>query len=472
MAISGLINGIALFLGLFLLIPGLLLAYFGWWVHEAMIALTGFIGGCIVGLLVALVIELGVGLGGLSFLFIPFVGFGGAGAALVLERAVVIFIGFIIGNIIGSLITVGALVAEGGSAGFLQPIPLLLGLLVAYLWWRNHKRGVIVYTSFFGAAGTSIGYLLLSHDWYSLLNGKIAGAGFLFVLITGMAVQSGAISVNLNSMLQRLHRRLEERSEPGDTTTHATHQVEDEDSSLQATISRSYLSVTPAVTWRYRGVEYVLYVVNALLERTQEVRMSMYCTNCGEQIGETRPRCQHCSKILRPPGAVTVADNVELAPLSARIVAQLIDLFILLIVFGVIWILVTMRVFLGGITAGDAYVNAIMLMWGGIVVGYLVLLEGYWDGQTAGKWMFDLRVVDARSGEPIERDRSILRNIFRPIDYLPLWYLLGLAAVLISGKKQRIGDHVAKTFVIEDPTEKQNFEKLIEVFGRLEELAP
>lgn len=54
-------------------------------------------------------------------------------------------------------------------------------------------------------------------------------------------------------------------------------------------------------------------------------------------------------------------------------------------------------------------------------------------------------------GRRIGAGRSVIRNLFRPIDSLP-WivpYLLGLIVVLATGsRRQRIGDLVAGTRVV------------------------
>jgi len=81
-----------------------------------------------------------------------------------------------------------------------------------------------------------------------------------------------------------------------------------------------------------------------------------------------------------------------------------------------------------------------------ISVGYAIVLEWRWYGQTLGKRLFGLRVIDAH-GLRLQLAQIVLRNLLRPIDALPLFYLAGGMTVLVSPKGQRLGDLVANTVV-------------------------
>jgi uncharacterized RDD family membrane protein YckC len=76
---------------------------------------------------------------------------------------------------------------------------------------------------------------------------------------------------------------------------------------------------------------------------------------------------------------------------------------------------------------------------------YAFILEG-WKGQTIGKKLLSLVVVGEDSNACGFR-RSFVRNILRYIDGLGL-YMLGLVVMLLSVRRQRIGDHLAGTFVV------------------------
>lgn len=70
-------------------------------------------------------------------------------------------------------------------------------------------------------------------------------------------------------------------------------------------------------------------------------------------------------------------------------------------------------------------------------------------GQTPGKNMCGLRVVDER-GRTAGAMALAIRNLLRPIDWLPAFYLTGVAGIAIGGCGQRIGDRLAGTVVVHD----------------------
>jgi uncharacterized RDD family membrane protein YckC len=83
-------------------------------------------------------------------------------------------------------------------------------------------------------------------------------------------------------------------------------------------------------------------------------------------------------------------------------------------------------------------------------VGYGMTLEWFWRGQTLGKRLLRLRVVDA-AGLRLQFSQVAIRNLLRVIDMLPGMYLVGGVAALFSQKAQRLGDLAANTVVIRIP---------------------
>jgi uncharacterized RDD family membrane protein YckC len=78
---------------------------------------------------------------------------------------------------------------------------------------------------------------------------------------------------------------------------------------------------------------------------------------------------------------------------------------------------------------------------------YVALLEGFWNGQTIGKRLFDLRVID-QAGLPLRIEQAWVRNLMRVVDALPFAYLIGGISALSSPLMQRFGDRVAGTLVV------------------------
>ncbi len=81
---------------------------------------------------------------------------------------------------------------------------------------------------------------------------------------------------------------------------------------------------------------------------------------------------------------------------------------------------------------------------------YAALAEWFWRGQTIGKRVLGLRVVDAR-GLRLEPAQVIVRNLLRFLDALPALYLVGGAACVFNRYHQRLGDLAAGTVVIRTP---------------------
>ena len=85
-----------------------------------------------------------------------------------------------------------------------------------------------------------------------------------------------------------------------------------------------------------------------------------------------------------------------------------------------------------------------------IATFYGILLEWLWSGQTLGKRLLRLRVIDER-GLSLSFKQIAIRNIFRLLDMLPsTFYLIGGTSCLFTAKCQRTGDIAAGTLVIRE----------------------
>ena len=82
-----------------------------------------------------------------------------------------------------------------------------------------------------------------------------------------------------------------------------------------------------------------------------------------------------------------------------------------------------------------------------ISIGYGILCEWAWRGQTVGKRMFRLRVVDAE-GLRLQFNQVVTRNLLRAVDSLPFLYFIGGTVCWFSPRCQRLGDIAANTIVV------------------------
>ena len=72
-----------------------------------------------------------------------------------------------------------------------------------------------------------------------------------------------------------------------------------------------------------------------------------------------------------------------------------------------------------------------MVVYFVISVAYAIVLEWRWRGQTIGKRLLGLRVMDVH-GLRLQLPQIALRNLLRLVDMLPLFYLVGGLACVFS----------------------------------------
>ena len=146
--------------------------------------------------------------------------------------------------------------------------------------------------------------------------------------------------------------------------------------------------------------------------------------------------------IATPEG---VLFRLPLAGPASRLYAMLLDIIIVLAAVNGVGLLVYW-IFAKAPGFG---VMVITLAEFAIGFAYGALLEGFWNGQTIGKRLFHLRVID-QSGLPLQIEQAWVRNLMRVFDALPLVYLVGGISVLSSRLMQRFGDRVAGTLVVRE----------------------
>lgn len=140
-----------------------------------------------------------------------------------------------------------------------------------------------------------------------------------------------------------------------------------------------------------------------------------------------------------------VALTIDTAGLGSRSIAAMIDSLIqaaCLLALGFI---------AGAIGSGSSTAGLIVFSIGAFILvwGYYVLFEGLWRGRTPGKRSQGLRVVRL-DGQPVTIGPILVRNILRIVDFIPGGYGVGVIAMILSRRSQRIGDMAAGTIVIRE----------------------
>jgi uncharacterized RDD family membrane protein YckC len=89
-----------------------------------------------------------------------------------------------------------------------------------------------------------------------------------------------------------------------------------------------------------------------------------------------------------------------------------------------------------------------------ILMGYNIVQEWLWRGQTLGKRLLRLRVMDVQ-GLHLQFSQIVVRNLLRVVDALPALYLAGGLTTLCNRRNQRLGDLAANTVVVRVPARQQ-----------------
>jgi uncharacterized RDD family membrane protein YckC len=84
--------------------------------------------------------------------------------------------------------------------------------------------------------------------------------------------------------------------------------------------------------------------------------------------------------------------------------------------------------------------------WSVTALTYYTAMEGG-AGATVGKMLLGLVVVRA-DGSPVGYRTAFVRTLLRAVDSQPGLYLLGVGSMLLSDRRQRLGDRAAGTVVV------------------------
>ena len=148
---------------------------------------------------------------------------------------------------------------------------------------------------------------------------------------------------------------------------------------------------------------------------------------------------------IRTPEGIVFSQT--LAGPVTRMLACLIDhLCVQVIVNALLIPTVLLLALTGGIAVG-LYIITYFI----ISIGFRILLEWKWRGQTVGKRLFRLRVVDVE-GMRLQFNQIVVRNLLRVVDAFPACYCVGGLCCWFNNKCQRLGDIAANTVVIHTPT--------------------
>lgn len=145
-----------------------------------------------------------------------------------------------------------------------------------------------------------------------------------------------------------------------------------------------------------------------------------------------------------------VTIDYETAGVGQRILAYLLDLIAIVVwVIGWFWILGTVASF--GINQafnGDIFAVFIVIIIFFPVIFYDLLFETLNNGQSPGKMIMKIRVVNVDGTAPTSSS-FLIRWLFRLVDFSMTEGFLAVIMVAVTKKSQRLGDLLAGTTVID-----------------------
>ncbi|HLS35335.1 MAG TPA: RDD family protein [Bacillota bacterium] len=163
-----------------------------------------------------------------------------------------------------------------------------------------------------------------------------------------------------------------------------------------------------------------------------------------------------------------VSLQFQSANIGSRAVAFIIDTLIIFIIqiilfFLGVFVIGGFETFLLMSESNFVIMAIIIILYFIINYGYYIFFEYYWAGQTPGKRITGIRVIQD-SGHNITLLASFIRNLMRLVDTLPIGYFLGIITIFFHSKNKRIGDIVSGTIVVHERPGKRRdsrFERLI-----------
>lgn len=183
-------------------------------------------------------------------------------------------------------------------------------------------------------------------------------------------------------------------------------------------------------------------------------RITMFCPVCGAQVPAGMRFCGACGAQIPVAGTPTAAAaeptaDSSLARMGDRFLALVLDTVLFGAVFAAAGMAIARR--FGGITEqGFSFEGtpALVSIGATLLIAFLYywLCEGL-CGATLGKGMIGI-CVRMKDGRACQLRPSLIRNLLRLIDGFAV-YLVGFLIAVLSKQRQRLGDHVAGTIVVE-----------------------
>ncbi|HEY3788226.1 MAG TPA: RDD family protein [Urbifossiella sp.] len=161
-----------------------------------------------------------------------------------------------------------------------------------------------------------------------------------------------------------------------------------------------------------------------------------------------------CSDEMRIETPEQIGVDLELAGLGTRFLAQIVDWFWKLLVSLLLFFVFVIGLGVVGKTTDLEKLSPLVIavlvgFFYSLWLGYAILFELRWNGQTPGKRFVSIRAVQ-QNGAPLRAQAACIRNFLAIADFLPAYFVLGAILILLTKNRQRLGDLAAGTIVIRE----------------------
>ena len=178
------------------------------------------------------------------------------------------------------------------------------------------------------------------------------------------------------------------------------------------------------------------------------LRTAMFCNHCGSARDDSDRFCANCGSSLGVVPQAAAPSGPQIAPIGLRVLATFLDT-------AALWsIIVSLAAPVPRRMMQNGFANrwpAVLIPMGLCSIGllYYVVLEAVF-GATPGKAIagIQVRLLDWRA---CDFRASMVRNLLRPVDAVA-GYLLGMVVAILNESRQRVGDLMAGTIVVLQPT--------------------
>jgi len=213
------------------------------------------------------------------------------------------------------------------------------------------------------------------------------------------------------------------------------------------------------------SVEERVLAYRSLLKIEGEIHMCIYAMNISDPLKydywlmhtlrdkkdkESAVRAIITASVLNRAILREESTRKRVASIPERVLALIIDTMIILSIVIPLGIYVLSRYEYSFLTMlmdiQSPVPTAYILLATSFFIVYNFVFEGLW-GQTPGKWLTGLKVI-RDDGEDVSIIDSLIRNVIRAVDFLPLGYAVGGLSMYYTPSRQRLGDILARTIVV------------------------